>query len=98
MSYDPVKAAFEKQVVLLPLDIIVPQREVTHGHRSGEFYKQLTASLKHVGVIEPLVVYPRGPGDYLLLDGHVRLEILKSIRKKKRKKKLHHPPNKHRRK
>ncbi|MGB8112975.1 MAG: plasmid partitioning protein RepB C-terminal domain-containing protein [Candidatus Sulfotelmatobacter sp.] len=74
-----MKAAFEKQVVLLPLDIIVPQREVTHGHRSGEFYKQLTASLKHVGVIEPLVVYPRGPGDYLLLDGHVRLEILKSI-------------------
>ena len=79
MSHDPVKAAFEKQVVLLPLDIIVAQREVTHGHRSGEFYKQLTASLKHVGVIEPLVVYPRGPGDYLLLDGHVRLEILKSI-------------------
>ena len=79
MSHDSVKAAFEKQVVLLPLDIIVPQREVTHGHRSGEFYKQLTASLKHVGVIEPLVVYPRGPGDYLLLDGHVRLEILNSI-------------------
>jgi len=79
MSHDSVKAAFEKQVVLLPLDIIVPQKEVTLGHRGGEFYKQLTASLKHVGVIEPLVVYPRGPGDYLLLDGHVRLEILKSI-------------------
>jgi ParB-like chromosome segregation protein Spo0J len=79
MSHDSVKAAFEKQVVLLPLDIILPQKEVTQSHRSGEFYKQLTASLKHVGVIEPLVVYPRGPGDYLLLDGHVRLEILKSI-------------------
>jgi ParB-like chromosome segregation protein Spo0J len=79
MSHYSVKAAFEKQVVLLPLDIIAPQKEVTQGHRSGEFYKQLTASLKHVGVIEPLVVYPRGPGDYLLLDGHVRLEILKSI-------------------
>jgi hypothetical protein len=24
-------------------------------------------------------VYPRGPGDYLLLEGHLRLEILKSI-------------------
>ena len=80
-----VKAAFEKQIVLLPLDIIVPQKEVTQGHRSGEFYKQLTASLKHVGVIEPLVVYPRGPGDYLLLDGHVRLEILKSIGMKEAK-------------
>jgi RepB plasmid partitioning protein/ParB-like nuclease family protein len=79
MSFDSVKAAFEKQVVLLRLDIIVPQKEVTQGHRSEEFYKQLTASLKHVGLIEPLVVYPRGPGDYLLLDGHVRLEILKSL-------------------
>lgn len=79
MAYDSVKAAFERQVVTLPLDIIVPQKEVTTGHRSGEFYRQLTASLKHVGLIEPLVVYPRGPGDYLLLDGHVRLEILRSI-------------------
>jgi hypothetical protein len=26
-----------------------------------------------------LVVYPRAPGEYLLLDGHVRLEILKSL-------------------
>jgi hypothetical protein len=79
MSTNAIKAAFEKQIVVLPLDIIVPQKEVTKGHRSLEFYKQLTASLKHIGLIEPLVVYPRGPGDYLLLDGHVRLEILKSM-------------------
>jgi hypothetical protein len=74
-----VKAAFEKQIVLLPIGIIVPQKEITTSHRNGEFYKQLTASLKHIGLIEPLVVYPRGPGDYLLLEGHLRLEILKSI-------------------
>ena len=79
MSNSAVKAAFEKQIVVLPLDIIVPQKEVTKGHRNGEFYRQLTASLKHIGLIEPLVVYPRGPGDYLLLEGHVRLEILKSM-------------------
>ena len=79
MSNSAVKAAFEKQIVVLPLDIIVPQKEVTAGHRNGDFYKQLTASLKHIGLIEPLVVYPRGPGDYLLLEGHLRLEILKSI-------------------
>jgi len=74
-----VKAAFEKQIVVLPINIIVPQKEVTVSHRNGDFYKQLTASLKHIGLIEPLVVYPRGPGDYLLLEGHMRLEILKSI-------------------
>lgn len=79
MSTNAVKAAFEKQVIVLPLDIITPQKEISKGNRSGDFYRQLTASLKHIGLIEPLVVYPRGAGDYLLLDGHVRLEILKSI-------------------
>ena len=79
MSHSAVKAAFEKQIIVLPIGIIVPQKEITTSHRNGEFYKQLTASLKHIGLIEPLVVYPRGPGDYLLLEGHLRLEILKSI-------------------
>ena len=79
MAGSAVKAAFEKQIVLLPIDIIVPQKEITKNHRNGEFYRQLTASLKHIGLIEPLVVYPRGPGDYLLLEGHMRLEILKSM-------------------
>jgi RepB plasmid partitioning protein/ParB-like nuclease domain len=79
MSSSAVKAAFEKQIVMLPLDIIVPQRTITADHRKADFYRQLTASLKHIGLIEPLVVYPRGPGDYLLLEGHMRLEILKSL-------------------
>ena len=79
MSTEMVKAAFEKQIVVLPLDIIIPQKEVTKGHRNGDFYRHLTASIKHIGLIEPLVIYPRGPGDYLLLDGHVRLEILKTL-------------------
>ena len=73
------KAAFEKHVVVHPLDIIVPQKVVTKGQREGDFYRQIAASLKHVGLIEPLIVYPRGPGGYLLLEGHVRLEILKSL-------------------
>jgi len=79
MPKSAVQAAFEKHVIVLPLDIIVPQKVVTKGQREGDFYRQITASLKHVGLIEPLIVYPRGPGEYLLLEGHVRLEILKSL-------------------
>jgi hypothetical protein len=79
MSHRSVKAAFGKQIVLLPIGIIVPQKDVAPSSRQADFYRQLTASLKHVGLIEPLVVFPRGPGDYLLLEGHMRLEILKSL-------------------
>jgi len=79
MSSSTVKAAFERHVVLLPLDNIAPQKEITNGQRDGDFYRQLKASLMNIGLIEPLVVYPREPGNYLLLDGHVRFEILKSM-------------------
>jgi len=79
MPKNAVKAAFEKQIVTLPLNILIPQRAIKKEQRNGEFYKQITASLKHIGLIEPLVVCPRTPGEYLLLDGHVRLEILKSL-------------------
>jgi hypothetical protein len=79
MPKTAVQAAFEKQIVVLPLNIIVPQRTITNAQRECDFYRQITASLKHIGLIEPLVVYPRAPGEYLLLDGHVRLEILKSL-------------------
>lgn len=79
MPKNAVQAAFQKQIVTLPLEIILPQRVITKGQRDGDFYKQITASLKHIGLIEPLVVCPRAPGEYLLLDGHFRLEILKSL-------------------
>lgn len=66
-------------MVVLPIDTIVPQKELPADFRKSTTYKRIYASLKHVGLIEPLVVYPRGPSDYLLLDGHTRLEILKQL-------------------
>jgi hypothetical protein len=72
-----VKPAFDRQVVILPVDAIVAQRELPPEFRKTTTYKRISASLEHVGLIEPLVVYPRGPRDYLLLDGHARLDVLK---------------------
>ena len=79
MPKDAVRAAFEKHIVVLPVGTIVPQKQINWDQRHGKFYQQLESSLKHVGLIEPLVVYPKAPGEYLLLDGHVRLEILKQM-------------------
>jgi hypothetical protein len=58
------------------VDSIVPQREITPDYRRGSVYRQIVASIREVGLIEALVVYPRGPNDYLLLDGHKRLDAL----------------------
>jgi hypothetical protein len=72
-----VKAAFNQQVIVLPIQSIVPQREILPSYRKSPIYLQISASLEHVGLIEALVVFPKGPSEYLLLDGHVRLDILK---------------------
>ena len=77
MANSKVKPAFNQQVVVLPIETIVPQKELSLEFRKSTTYKRISASLEHVGLIEPLVVYPRGPRDYLLLDGHARLDILK---------------------
>lgn len=77
MPTPKMKPAFNQHVVVLPVETIVPQKDLDPEFRKSATYKRISASLEHVGLIEPLVVYPRGPRDYLLLDGHTRLEILK---------------------
>jgi predicted HD phosphohydrolase len=77
VSSPKVKAAFNQQVIVLPIQSIAAQREILPSYRKSTIYLQISASLEHVGLIEPLVVFPKGPNEYLLLDGHVRLDILK---------------------
>lgn len=73
-----IKTAFQPQVFTLPVASITPLREMTAAVRLSQKYRQIAASLQHVGLIEPLVVFPAGQDQYWLLDGHLRLEILKA--------------------
>ena len=77
MANNRVNIAFEKEECMLPIDNIVPQREIGKDYRTGVKYRQIASSIDSVGIIEALVVYPRSTGEYLLLDGHIRLDILK---------------------
>jgi hypothetical protein len=79
MAKGGVNAAFENHIVIVPLSIITPQKTISKEQRNGSVYRQIESSIKEVGLIEPLIVFPRGPGDLLLLEGHVRFEILKSL-------------------
>jgi ParB-like chromosome segregation protein Spo0J len=72
-----VKRAFDGEIVSIPLASIKPQREVVYDQRRVLYYKQIAASIEEVGVIEPLVVYCNKPGEYLLLDGHLRFDVLR---------------------
>ena len=72
--------AFEMKRVRLPLAHILPVRQIKEPHNLKR-YRTIRASLKEVGLVEPLAVYPAKDlqGKYLLVDGHLRLFALKEL-------------------
>lgn len=76
-----VKIGFDPQSVNVPIGSILPLRQLKPGVRVTQKYRQILASVREVGIIEPLIVFPqdRKAEMYLLLDGHIRLEVLKEL-------------------
>lgn len=76
-----IKLACDPTVVRIAVDKILATRVVTEVTRKCRKYRSIAASLKELGLIEPLVVYRevQPNGQYLLLDGHLRLDILKAM-------------------
>ena len=71
-----VKAAFRSDELMIPCSQIVPLKDANDQLRQSAKYKQIAASLEHVGLVESLVVFPVAEGKYLLLDGNTRFDIL----------------------
>jgi ParB-like chromosome segregation protein Spo0J len=65
---DPVKMAFERQVVRLALSDILPMKRVPESMKQTARYKRIVSSIGEVGIVEPLVVAQRGkdPGPFML--------------------------------
>lgn len=77
--YPKIKLVFETTSLRIPLADIETLREVSGAVRNSMKYGQIAASVHEVGIIEPPVVV-RLPGKedrFRLLDGHLRLDILK---------------------
>lgn len=74
-----VLAAFNPQGLIVPISNILPLKQIKSSIRTTQKYLQVLASVREVGIIEPLIVFPQKDASYLLLDGHIRLEVLKQI-------------------
>lgn len=81
MADGQIKVGFDAQTVDLRLNQIIPIKLVAKATRDSQKFKQIVASIREVGVIEPPVVAPDSQkrDRYILLDGHLRVEALKEI-------------------
>lgn len=74
-----VLLGFEMTSLRIPIARIQPLRALTPAIRKSVKFGQIVSSIAEVGLIEPPVVIRKSddPETYQLLDGHLRIEILK---------------------
>jgi ParB-like chromosome segregation protein Spo0J len=77
----PVKMAFEENELRIAIVDIQPLKLVSGEIKNTPKYTQIVTSIREVGLVEPPVVARDRSerGKYLLLDGHLRIEILKDM-------------------
>jgi len=76
-----VKLAFRPDVIEVAIDDILPVKIIKASIKKSAKYRQVMTSIREVGLIEHLVVYNQKglAGKYLMLDGHLRLDVLKAL-------------------
>src|SRR5262245_17007696 len=76
-----VQLAFESQGLTIPIPDLLPLKQVKLSLKSNAKYLKVLSSVRELGIIEPLAVFPQDgtAGTYLILDGHLRLEALKEL-------------------
>lgn len=83
---DPISLpliAFETACVSVPISALLPVRPPRATVKASHKYQQIRASVIEIGLVEPPVIsrIAGNPDSYLLLDGHLRVEILKDLGK-----------------
>ena len=75
------KIDFDLKKIRLPLEVILPIRKVRNPQKTIGRFQTIVASVKELGLIEPLMVFPEKnkSGHYLLMDGHLRFYALKEL-------------------
>lgn len=73
-----VSLACHSEIITLEITSILPLKQLSASVKKSRKYQCIAASVREIGIIEPLVVFPQQdqPGMYILLDGHLRLQII----------------------
>lgn len=76
-----VRRSFEAETRIIELDNIQPLHLVSESARNSQKFRQIEASIHKLGLVEPPVVVPDKDiaGKFLLLDGHLRMEVLRAM-------------------
>jgi hypothetical protein len=77
----PAHIAFETECITVPIAALLPVRPPRASVKVSHKYHQIRASVIEIGLVEPPAIarIPGNSDNFLLLDGHLRVEILKEL-------------------
>lgn len=80
-SPNSITQAFGSDCIVVQIASILPVKAIEKTVKSSHKYRQIAASIREIGLVEPPVVVkdPHRPNSYLLLDGHLRIEVLRDL-------------------
>lgn len=79
MSPSKLVPTFDFSGLVIKVDCLLPTRALGAKLKESAKFRSLVASIREVGVVEPVSVYPQSGGRYLILDGHARVEALREM-------------------
>jgi hypothetical protein len=79
MMQPPVTISFRQQLLELPLERLTALKETETRTLTTRKCKQLRASLEHIGLIEPLAIFPQDNNRFLVINGNLRLHLLREL-------------------
>jgi hypothetical protein len=81
VSAHEVMRAFASDCITVSLSSLLPVKSIPKNVKSSHKYRQISASIQEIGLVEPPVIAANDhdPATYLLLDGHLRVEVLKDL-------------------
>lgn len=77
-----IRLGFERNCIEIPLDVLHVPTPLPAGIKGTVKYLQIQASVRAIGLVEPLVVVAQNQGvaaTFMVLDGRMRLEALRDI-------------------
>ncbi|HEX7476115.1 MAG TPA: plasmid partitioning protein RepB C-terminal domain-containing protein [Dehalococcoidales bacterium] len=80
MEERQVHRAFEPKGVTIAINRLLLTKKLPLDVQKSKKYRETEVSIREIGIIEPLVVFHKkdAAGYYLLLDGHMRVQILEN--------------------
>ncbi|HBY9539989.1 TPA: ParB N-terminal domain-containing protein [Klebsiella aerogenes] len=74
-----INSGFNEKCIIVDVSELIYGRDLPVNVKASVKYNQIKSSIAKVGIIEPVVIYIDNENNKIILDGHLRVEVIKDL-------------------